>query len=747
MAKQKSLMIIGAGLMQIPVIEIAKDMGLKAIVSDYNINASGMKIADVPLVMSTKDIEGTVRIAKKYCEKGRIDGVITVGTDASMTVAAVANALDLPGIKFESAENATNKIKMRKAFKKSNVPSPDFSECWSIGDASAFAKNHEFPLVIKPSDNMGARGVIKINSIHQIQECFEHAKKSSPSGELIIEEFMDGMELSIDALIFNNKIVITGIADRMIGLEPYFIELGHIMPSNLPEAKQRAAVNVMKKGIKALGITIGAAKGDMKLTSKGPMIGEIAARLSGGFMSGYTYPFSTGVNLISAAIKIALGQVPTLSELKPKMKMVAVEKAIIPQTGSIISIFGIEKVKKIKGIKELFLRVKKGDILRTPTSNVEKAGNIIGVGKTRKEALSIADSAIKTIKIEVGPVPVVTEKEIFNRALKLFDGSCFACNICDGLACKGMVPGMGSIGSGQAFINNIEAFNNYRININVIHNILQPDLSVKIFGYKLQFPIIAAPVTGTEVNMNNAIDEYEYARIVLDSFRSMGSVAMVGDGAKPDMYLTGLRAIKEAKGWGIPIFKPRLLLDDIIRRIKKAEENNAVAVGIDIDAVVFKTMKMENEATGPLSVEKLKKIIKKTSLPVVLKGVMTKEDALKALEAGAKAIVVSNHGGRVLDSMPSSLEVLPEIVEAVGKKMTIFIDGGIRTGQDVFKCLALGADAVLIGRPVSIYAVGGGSEGVKMYINNLKQELFEAMILTGAKDIKSIKPNMLRKSS
>ncbi|MBU1076981.1 MAG: ATP-grasp domain-containing protein, partial [Spirochaetes bacterium] len=230
MAVQKSLMIIGAGLLQRPVIEIAKEMGLKTIVTDYNPDALGLKLADVPIVMSTKDIEGTVRAAKKYSEKGRIDGVITIGTDASMTVSAVANALSLPGIKFEAAESATNKIKMRKKFKAAGIPSPDFSECWSIEDAFKFAEKHEFPIVIKPSDNMGARGVRQIRKFSEVQECFDHAKKYSPSGELIIEEFMEGFELSIDALIFDNKVVITGIADRMIDFEPYFIEIGHIMP-------------------------------------------------------------------------------------------------------------------------------------------------------------------------------------------------------------------------------------------------------------------------------------------------------------------------------------------------------------------------------------------------------------------------------------------------------------------------------------------------------------------------------------
>ncbi len=744
MAKQKGLMIIGAGQLQVSTIEIAKGMGLKTIVTDYNPDAPGLKLADIPVIMSTRDIEGTVRIAKQVAEKDRVDGVITIGTDASMTVAAVANALNLPGNKFESAEAATNKIKMRTRFKQNNVGSPDFSECWFVEDAYKFAKTHQYPLVIKPSDNMGARGVIKINSFSEIESAFNQAKQSSPSGELIIEEFMDGFELSIDALIFNNKIVITGIADRMIDFEPYFVEIGHIMPSNLPEPKQQAAVKVMMDGIKALGLSLGAAKGDIKLTSKGPMIGELAARLSGGFMSAYTYPLSTGVNLIKSAIKIALGENPSITELKPKFVKVAVEKAIIPQQGYVINISGIDKARSVSGIKEIFLRINVGDIIKTPTSNIEKAGNVIGVAKTRKEALKIVDEALKKVRIEIGPVPLVDEKEIMIKAQKLFNGSCFACKVCDGVSCRGLMPGMGSVGSGTTFIENYQAFKKYKINMNVIHNVNNPDLGISLFGYKLKFPILAAPITGTDVNMNNAIDEYEYAKIVVDAFRSSGSIAMVGDGAQPNMFQIGLKAIQEAEGWGIPVFKPRAQTEDIIRRIAVAETSNSMAIGCDIDAVVFKTMKMANQSTAPLDEARLKKIISSTKRPFIAKGIMTKEDALKAMKAGAQAIVVSNHGGRVLDFMPATIEVLKEIVIAVNGKATIFIDGGIRTGIDVFKCLALGADAVLIGRPIAIYAVGGGLEGVQYYLNRIVQELREIMILTGAKNVKDINEKMIR---
>lgn len=745
MAKQKCLMIIGAGQLQLSTIEIAKEMGLKTIVTDYNPDAPGLRIADIPVIMSTRDIDGTVRAARQLAEKERVEGIMTVGTDASMTVAAVANALGLPGNKFEAAEAATNKIKMRSRFRQGGVPSPDFSECWVLEDTLRFAKNHKFPLVIKPSDNMGARGVKKINSMEELLPAFSHAKQFSPSGELIIEEYMDGLELSIDALIFSGRIVITGIADRMIDFDPYFVEIGHIMPSNLPESRQASAVEVMTAGIRALGLTLGAAKGDIKLTSRGAMAGEIAARLSGGFMSAYTYPLSTGVNLIRSAIKISLGQIPSAAELKPRFRKVSVEKAIIPQEGYVTGISGLEEARKVSGVKEIFLRIRPGEIVRSPTSNIEKAGNIISVARTRKEALRSADEGIRKIRIEVGPMPLVDEKEIMNRAQKLFNGSCFACRVCDGAACRGLVPGMGGVGSGSTFVDNYLAFKKYKINISVIHNVNKPDMTITLFGYRLSCPVLAAPITGTDINMNNALSELDYDKTVVDAFRGLGSIAMVGDGAPPDMYQTGLKAVREANGWGIPVFKPRALMEEILKRVKEAGESNSMAVGCDIDAVVFKTMKMAGQPTAPLDETRLKRIISHSGKPFIVKGIMTGEDAQKAVRAGAGALVVSNHGGRVLDSMPAAVDVLKEVASAVNKKIPVLVDGGIRTGLDVFKCLALGAHAVLIGRPVAVYAVGGGMEGIKFYMNRLLSELSDIMVLTGCRTVADIKPGMIRK--
>ena len=207
--------------------------------------------------------------------------------------------------------------------------------------------------------------------------------------------------------------------------------------------------------------------------------------------------------------------------------------------------------------------------------------------------------------------------------------------------------------------------------------------------------------------------------------------------------LIGLEAIKKRGGLGIPIFKPREYNLDIIKRFKAAEDAGALAVGIDIDAASFKTMTLKGQAVGPKSISELQELKSHLKVPFILKGIMNAESALAAIEAGADAIVVSNHGGRVMDHMPGTAEVLPEIVHAVAGRVKVLVDGGVREGVDILKMLALGADAVMIGRPVCIAAFGAGQEGVSFYLREKMNELKKAMILTGCGSIPNIDPSII----
>ena len=739
--RPKHLMIIGGGVFQVPAIKTAKSMGLKVVVTDYNPESEGMLLADYPIEVSTRNINLTVNTAKQFHMSCPLDGVMTVGTDASQTVAAVADALNLPGIPFEVAERATDKIKMRQILQEKGVPVPQFCPVWNLAEGREAVHSMELPLVIKPCDNMGARGVRKIERLDDLIPAFREAKEASISGKLVIEEFMEGPELSLDALIFNDTIHITGVADRIIERSPYFVEAGHTLPSNLPENQITETIEVFKQAIRALGINMGAAKGDIKYTQDGPKIVEIAARLSGGWMSAYTYPLSSGVNLYKAAIQVALGESP--EDLKPKTFLVAAERSLIPPPGKILSIRGVEEARKIKGVREIILMKEAGDMVEEPKSNMGKVGYVITVAKTREEAIRINDLARETIQIEVGAANKLTWDVIRNNARKKFYVACKACVVCDGAECAGKVPGIGGIGTGSSFTENLTALARYHVNLRTIHEIKNPDTSIELFGHKLAMPVLAAPITGMETNLAGGMDEKEYANAILDGCLECGTLGMVGDGASPKKYLIGLEAIKNHGGLGIPIFKPREYNLDIIKRFKAAEDAGAIAVGVDIDAASFKTMSMKGQAVGPKTIQELQELKSHLKVPFILKGIMNVESALAAIEAGADAIVVSNHGGRVMDHMPGTAEVLPEIANAAGGRIKVLVDGGIREGVDILKMLALGADAVMIGRPVCIAAFGAGQEGVSFYLREKIQELKKAMILTGCGSVDQIDPSII----
>ncbi len=331
----------------------------------------------------------------------------------------------------------------------------------------------------------------------------------------------------------------------------------------------------------------------------------------------------------------------------------------------------------------------------------------------------------------------VIEKEIRERARERFKGFCRVCPRCDGRACAGEVPGMGGLQSGASFINNIEALSMYRLNMRTIHQVAEPDTKVRVFGRTFQTPVFVAPLTGASYNMGGYYSESEMVSCLVRGAAAAGSFSFTGDGAEEEIYAAGLAAMKESGEPGLPIIKPRAL-SAVAERIAMAEESGAFAVGMDIDGAGLVTMALKGQPVGPKTFYQLREIVGMTNLPFVLKGIMTAQEAEMAVELGAEAIVVSNHGGRVLDCTPGVAEVLPEIVERVKGEIFIFADGGVRSGVDVLKLLALGADAVLIGRPALTGAFGGGADGVRHVLDKMTAQLRHAMLMTGCACLKAI---------
>jgi len=332
----------------------------------------------------------------------------------------------------------------------------------------------------------------------------------------------------------------------------------------------------------------------------------------------------------------------------------------------------------------------------------------------------------------------MTLKEAAVNARKLMMPQCRMCPQCDGVACRGEVPGMGGKGTGSSFISNYNALKKITLNLKTIHDVKEPSLETELFGQTLSMPVMPAPVTGVNINMGNSVLEEDYIRAVVRGSKSAGIIPMVGDSAFKSFIEDNLKVLREEAVSGIAFIKP-WNNEELLSRIDLAMTAEPLAIGVDVDAAGLDTLKMHGQRVDPKSLDELKEVKAHLSVPFIIKGIMTAEEANLAVLAGADAIVVSNHGGRILDHTPSTASVLSAIAEAVDGRIKVLVDGGVRSGVDVFKLLALGADAVLIGRPFAQYALGGGEEAVALYAQKIYSELKGAMLLTGCRDLKAIK--------
>ncbi|MGI6605373.1 MAG: alpha-hydroxy-acid oxidizing protein [Firmicutes bacterium] len=330
--------------------------------------------------------------------------------------------------------------------------------------------------------------------------------------------------------------------------------------------------------------------------------------------------------------------------------------------------------------------------------------------------------------------------EVRAAAKEKLKGSCRLCPVCDGRACAGEVPGMGGIGTGASFIANVEALRRRKLNLRTLHDVVEPDTTADLFGRKLAAPILGAPMAGTKPNIKGVISDYDITKAVVKGCRLAGTAGMSGDTGK-----VGLQVLQEEEGHGFFIFKPREQ-EKIIRWAQSAAEVGAIGFGIDVDGAGLINMRLLGMFVEPKTGAKLKELVANINLPFIVKGIMTPDEAEIAADAGASAIVVSNHGGRVLDSTPGAADVLPAIAARVKGRITIMADGGVRSGSDVLKLLALGADHVLVGRPLLQAAVGGGAEGVKLAVEKMISELKVAMILTGTANLAAVSPRVLWQS-
>jgi len=310
--------------------------------------------------------------------------------------------------------------------------------------------------------------------------------------------------------------------------------------------------------------------------------------------------------------------------------------------------------------------------------------------------------------------------------------------------------GLRGIGQGMTYLANFSALSRYRLKKKLISKYEDPVIETDFLGTKVSMPVLGAPMSGLSYVSN--ITEEDFAYNILEGCKVAGTIGCTGNTSRDyEMIHPAIMALNKVNGHGVNIFKPQSQ-EILIDLIKQSEEGNAVAVGVDIDGAGSVNFSLAGKPVFRKTIDELRELKNASHLPFIVKGVSSIEDAVAAAQAGADVIGVSNHGGRVLDSGIGVADVLPGIAKAIretdnGERIVITADGGVRTGFDVVKMLALGADFVLVGRPLAREAVSTGVEGVKRILGYLRTDIKIAMIMTSCNTLEDINEGILEKES
>jgi isopentenyl diphosphate isomerase/L-lactate dehydrogenase-like FMN-dependent dehydrogenase len=372
------------------------------------------------------------------------------------------------------------------------------------------------------------------------------------------------------------------------------------------------------------------------------------------------------------------------------------------------------------------------------TATVAGAGAVLAPLITGAEAHAAEPAADDALGLGGAPAPL-TLGEVLKVAREKLYPRCRVCPECNGVACSGEVPGFGGIGSGASFRNNYDSLARLHLTMRTVHDVKKPDTSITLFGQDLALPVLSGATGGVTYNMGGKMTEEAYVDAIIGGCRAAGTMALIADGIgdPTDVFLRRMNVVKQYGGKVVVLIKPKTQ-DEIIRRIRMVEEAGGVAFGIDIDSAGRAARAVAGQTVEPKTPKQLAELAKSTHLPFFVKGIMTADEAQMAIDAGARAIGVSNHGGRVLDHTLGVSQVLPAIAKRAKGKVAIIADGAVRHGTDVLKLLALGADATLCGRPLVRGAHGGGKEGVALMLAAIRGELVDSMVLTGTAKARAV---------
>jgi biotin carboxylase len=405
----KILLVVGGGIEAVPGLEQAKQMGLHLVVSDVNPAAPGFALADDRLLASTYDIESTVAAARQYHQQvRRLDGVMCIASDIPKTVAAVAADLGLPGVSQESARLSSDKLDMKLKFRRDGVLVPWFSLVESAARLREIVAKRGFPLVIKPVDSRGARGVLRLTEPVDLDWAYQFSSAYSPSGRVMVEEFLTGPQISTESIVLEGVAYTPGLADRnyefLERFAPHIIENGGDLPTQLSADEQQSIRDLVQKAAASMGIRNGVVKGDVVFHGDRPSMIELAARLSGGYLCTHEIPLSTGVDFVGCAVRLALGERVSADDLVPRFQRCISQRYLFPNPGRVVRIAGTQNVSERPGIVFCQVRVNVGDVVGSVNSHPARAGLVMAMGESRREAMERARGAIESIEIETAPI-------------------------------------------------------------------------------------------------------------------------------------------------------------------------------------------------------------------------------------------------------------------------------------------------------------------------------------------------------
>lgn len=395
----KKIMILGASILQLPAIQQAKKMGLDVVAVDMNPNAIGFKESGViKEVISTVDIPAVVDCANKY----KIDGVITVASDMPIrTVAAVSKKLNIIGISLDTAIKATNKVEMRKCLREHNVPVPRFYTVNNLDKYLEIINLFPNKFIVKPADNSGSRGIYLVENkgnIKDVKSAFSYSQMFSRDGDVLIEEYMEGPEVSVETLTIDGECNIIQITDKVTTGSPHFVEIGHSQPSRLSSDVIKQICGITKLANKAIGIDNGPSHTEIIVTEEGPKIVELGARLGGDCITSHLVPLSTGINMVECCIKIALGEKPNIER---KFNKASAIRYFNQKPGVIKSIEGISEALEIDGIQNVSIIHGVGSTITNIENSIARMGFVIAQSENVENACKICENALNVLNIKM----------------------------------------------------------------------------------------------------------------------------------------------------------------------------------------------------------------------------------------------------------------------------------------------------------------------------------------------------------